>query len=344
MLQWRPTLPWRLMVGNGAEARLPEDICSERPKGSDRPGGPDESFGPGTVRNAPAEIGRILDKPPQMAEQVLRGDTRLTGRWGHGDVHDHLPGMSGHVIMAYYGAAQDIQWRSGGLRRTSRTRSDSITLIPEGHEGRWDIAGSIEVSHVYLTNQRLQSCADLLAHGQSVELIDRVGFEDPSASRIMQLLSMEAERNDSASGLFVEQAIDLLCVQLLRGHSSFGTLPEFVPRGRLADWQVKRVTTYMRDHLDQDISLEEIAAVVGLSRFHFCTAFRLATGQTPHQWLTALRISRARQLLAEPSVAVTDIALAVGYQTPSAFASSFRRFVHVTPTEFRRALWDVQAS
>lgn len=189
-----------------------------------------------------------------MAEQVLRGDTRLTWRWGRGDVHDHLSGMSGRAIVAYYGAAQDIQCRSGGLRLTLRTRSDSITPIPEGHEGRWDIVGSIGVSHVYLTNQRLQSCADLLAHGQSVELIDRVGFEDPSASRIMQLLSMEAERNDSASGLFVEQAIDLLCVQLLRGHSSFGRLPEFVPRGRLADWQVKRVTTCMRDHLDQDIT------------------------------------------------------------------------------------------
>src|ERR1700679_3628724 len=98
-------------VAAAKEARVPKDIYPERSKGSDRPGGPDQPFKSGTVHNAPAAIGRILDKPPQLAEQVLRDDTRLTRRWGHGDLHDHLPAMNGHVIMAYDGAAQDIQWR-----------------------------------------------------------------------------------------------------------------------------------------------------------------------------------------------------------------------------------------
>ncbi|MFC3124443.1 helix-turn-helix domain-containing protein [Pseudoroseomonas globiformis] len=55
---------------------------------------------------------------------------------------------------------------------------------------------------------------------------------------------------------------------------------------------------------------------MNLSRFHFCTAFRWATGQIPHEWLTALRISEARWLLAQSEMPVTSIALAVGYQTP----------------------------
>ncbi|WP_408015086.1 helix-turn-helix transcriptional regulator [Roseomonas harenae] len=81
----------------------------------------------------------------------------------------------------------------------------------------------------------------------------------------------------------------------------------------------------MQDHLDQEISLAEVAALVGLSRIHFCTAFRLATGQSPHQWPTALRTGRARQLLAAPNLPITEIAPAVGYQTPSAFVASFRK-------------------
>ena len=44
----------------------------------------------------------------------------------------------------------------------------------------------------------------------------------------------------------------------------------------------------MAEHLDREISLDELAGLAGLSRFHFCTAFRLATGQTPHHWLTAV--------------------------------------------------------
>jgi len=286
--------------------------------------------------SAPDEIGRILDRPPPLATAVLRGDTRLTQRWAHGALHDHQIGLSGHIVMTYYGTPQHIDWRAGSARLSSRTQPGSITLIPEGHDGHWDIAGPIEVSHVYLTDKRLKSCADLIAGGKRVELMDRVGFEDATAARILELLSHEAALGDPSSRLFLEQAIDLLCMQLIRGHSSIGALPASAPRRGLADWQVKRVTTYMHEHLDQEIGLQELAALVDLSRFHFCTAFRMATGHTPHEWLTVQRIQRAKALLRDPKLSITDIALTVGYQTSSAFAATFRKIAGVTPTEFRR--------
>jgi AraC family transcriptional regulator len=284
------------------------------------------------------EIGRIIDTPPPLVSEVLRGDTRLTLRWGHGPLHDHLVAMSGHVLMTYYGAAQHITWRSGGQRLISQTRPGSVTLIPDGHDGHWDIGGPIEVSHVYLTGQRLQACADQLADGRRIELVDRVGFDDPATSRILELLSQEAVTDDPASRLFVEQAIDLLCTQLIRRHSSLSTQPPEQARRGLADWQMKRVTNYMIEHLDEDIGLDELAALASLSRFHFCTAFRLATGQTPHNWLTAMRMQQARRLLAEQDLPIIHVALAVGYQTPSAFAATFRNATGVTPSAFRRAL------
>ncbi|MFB8828408.1 helix-turn-helix domain-containing protein [Azotobacter sp. CWF10] len=298
----------------------------------------DAKAGPNVGGDVVDDIGRILDRPPALVDGSLRGRTRLTTRWAHGALHDTLPGLSSHVVMTYYGADQDIIWRSGAQRHVSRTRPGTITLIPEGHDGHWDIAGPIEVSHVYLPRERLQACADQVTGGTCVELIGRVGFEDPSAARILELLSREARLDEPASRLFVEQAIDLLCLQLVRGHSSFGALHIEQPRGGLADWQVKRVTAYMREHLDEEIGLDELAALVSLSRFHFCTAFRRATGQTPHQWLVHLRIAQARQLLAIPGMSVTEIALSVGYQTSSAFAAAFRKVTGATPTDYRRRL------
>jgi AraC family transcriptional regulator len=297
--------------------------------------GSDMARSPG---DAADNIGRILDKPPELAAEPLRGATRLTGRWSHGALHDTLPGLNTHVVMTYYGGDHDIVWRSGAQRLASRTRTGTITLIPEGHDGRWDIAGPIEVSHVYLPDDRLQACADQLANGQRVELLGRVGFEDPSASRILELLSREAQAGDPSSRLFVEQAVDLLCLQLVRGHSSYGALQVEAPRGGLADWQVKRVTAYMREHLEEDIGLDELAGLVNLSRFHFCTAFRKATGHTPHNWLVLQRIGEARRLLTIPDLPVTEVALSVGYQTPSAFAAAFRKVTGTTPSDFRRRL------
>jgi len=284
-----------------------------------------------------AAIGRIVKAPPALVDEVLRAEARLTRRWGHEALHDHLTPLKGHVVMTYYGAAQPITWKRGADRLVSRTSPGSITVIPDGHEGRWDIDGPIEVSHVYLSEARLDACAEELMGGRKVELVGRVGFDDPSSARILQLLSQESV-TDPGSRLFVEQAIDLLCTQLVRAHSTFGALAAAAPRRGLADWQVRRVTDYMRDHLDQEISLDGLAGLVGLSRHHFCTAFRLATGQPPHNWLAALRMNRARALLAEPGLTITDVALAVGYQTPSAFTAAFRRFSHLTPSEYRRSL------
>ena len=284
------------------------------------------------------EMARVLDQPPPLDHGVLRGDTLLTRRWAHGPLHDHLDEMSQHVVMTYYGAAQGIDWREGRERSSGRTRPGSITVIPTGHDGHWDIGGPLEVSHVYLTDQRLQSAAEALGHDQAVELVHRVAVDDPTAAQILTVLGSEAAAQEPSTRLFLEQAVDLLCTQLVRGHSSLGNLAAPEPRRGLADWQVRKVTAFMQAHLDRDIGLDELAELVQLSRFHFATAFRLATRQAPHAWLTELRITRARQLLARPELPVTEIALEVGYQTPSSFAAAFRKKTGLTPSQFRRGL------
>lgn len=283
-------------------------------------------------------MARLLDEPPILRSEVLRGDSRLTQPWAHGGLRfDYMRGMSGHVVVACASGEHPISWRIENRGLGSRTSRRAFTLIPEGHDGHWEIGGPVVVSHVYLTQQRVQACADaLIGDGRSAELLPRVAFEDQSAADILHMLGREASLDSPSSLLFVEQAIDLLCVRLIRGHSSFDSIPlPARPRG-LTDRQVNLVTAYMRDHLDEAVGLDELAAVVNLSRFHFCTAFRQATGHSPHAWLVKQRVARARDLLQDPSLSITDVALAVGYQTPSAFTARFRKIVGVTPTKFRR--------
>ncbi|WP_244644500.1 helix-turn-helix transcriptional regulator [Azorhizobium oxalatiphilum] len=292
-----------------------------------------------SLGDAPAALATILDRAPPVADGALRAATRLTGQWGHGALHDYLPGMNGHVLITYYGAPQEIVWRTPEARLAGTTRSGTLTIIPEGVAGRWDIAGPIGVSHVFLSDARLRACAEAIGGGAGeLELLARVGFDDPIAARLMEMLGREAVTADPAARLFVEQATDLLCTQLVRGHSSFGALQAELPKKGLAERHVRRVGAYMREHLAREIGLDELAGLTGLSRYHFCRAFRLATGRTPHDALVEVRMERARDLLADPALRITDIALAVGYETPSAFAAGFRKTVGVTPTAFRRAL------
>jgi AraC family transcriptional regulator len=311
------------------------------PPESEPAAGPDETIGAaarGPRPDAPREMARLLDEPPVLTSEVLRNDSRLTQPWAHGGLRfDYMRGMSGHVVVACHSGEHAISWRVENRGIASRTSPRAFTLIPEGYDGHWEIGGPVVVSHVYLTQQRLEECADaLIGDGRPVELLPRVGFEDPSAADILQILAREGSRGSACSLLFVEQAIDLLCIRLIKGHSSREAFPLDTRPGGLAAWQVSRVTAYMREHLAKPIGLDELAGLVGLSRFHFCTAFRHATGYTPHAWLVLQRIARARDLLKDPALSITEIALAVGYQTPSAFAARFRRIAGITPTECRR--------
>ena len=284
-------------------------------------------------------IGRAVGGEPAVLGAVFAGGTRLTRRWVHGELHGDLPGLSTHLLVAHYGSGSaEAVWRTEGRRLESRMRAGTVTVIPVGQEGRWDTFGPIEVSQVYLPDDRLQSTAEALTAGNRVELLGRAAFADPVAARIMDLLSREDPVSDPSSRLFAEHAIDLLCLQLVRGHSTHAAIAAEQPRRGLAPWQVSKVTAYMRDHLDEEIGLDDLAAQLSLSRFHFGTAFRLATGRTPHDWLVSERIERARELLRDPRLAVTEIALSVGYQTPSSFAAAFRKVVGATPREFRRGL------
>jgi len=286
-----------------------------------------------------SEMARLLDEPPVLRPGVLRGDTRLTQRWAHGGLnHDYMRGIAGHIAVGCHRGDHPISWRIEKKRLQSRTSRTAFTLIPEGHDGYWEIGGPVVVSHVYLTQERLQACADNVAGGKRVEMLARVAFEDPTAASLLEILSRESVQESASARLFVEQAIDLLCTRLVLGHSSLDALPAPTIRRGLADWQVKRVTSFMRDNLARPIGLDDLANLVNLSRYHFCTAFRRATGRTPHQWLTVQRIGRAQELLADPALSVTDIALSVGYETPSAFAASFRKVTGVSPTRFRQQL------
>jgi AraC family transcriptional regulator len=288
--------------------------------------------------DGPSEMARILDVPPVLAPEILRGDTRLTQRWVHGGLYNYMRGMTGHVVVGCHSGEEEISWRVERKRFASRTQRRAFTLIPEGYDGHWEIGGQVVVSHVYLTQEHLQACADEVAGGKAIELLVRVAFEDSAAAGLLEILSDEAARDSSSSRLFVEQAIDLLCLRLIRGHSSLDAIPTPVSRHGLADWQVRKVTAFIRDNLERQIGLDELAGLVRLSRFHFCTAFRRATGHSPHQWLTRQRIARARDLLVNSELSITEIALSVGYETPSAFTARFRNAMGITPSTFRRSM------
>ena len=88
----------------------------------------------------------------------------------------------------------------------------------------------------------------------------------------------------------------------------------------------------------RELSLAEIAAAAYVSEFHFARLFKKITGTTPHAYLAGLRIERARKLLAETDLAITEVGARVGYNSQSHFTKIFRAATGLTPHAFRAAI------
>ncbi|MDH6688091.1 AraC-like DNA-binding protein [Bradyrhizobium elkanii] len=105
----------------------------------------------------------------------------------------------------------------------------------------------------------------------------------------------------------------------------------------LQKWRLKRVVDHIDDHLSERITLTDLASIAGLSRMHFASQFRMATGLRPHEFLLRRRIRKAEELLFHSSMQIIQIALAVGFQSQAHFTTVFKRFVGYTPNQWRGA-------
>ena len=106
-------------------------------------------------------------------------------------------------------------------------------------------------------------------------------------------------------------------------------------RGGLPPGAMRRVREYVDVHLGESMDLAELAAVAGLSVFHFARQFKQSAGVTPHHYLVQRRVERAQDMLARTDLALSEIAVAAGFSDQSHLARHFRQMLGTTPREFR---------
>jgi AraC family transcriptional regulator len=106
--------------------------------------------------------------------------------------------------------------------------------------------------------------------------------------------------------------------------------------GGLAGWRRGRATELLRENLDGTVRLGDLARECELSVSHFARSFKASFGVTSHQWLTARRIERAKELLALSNLPLADVASQSGFGDQAAFTRTFHRDVGATPSQWRR--------
>ena len=101
--------------------------------------------------------------------------------------------------------------------------------------------------------------------------------------------------------------------------------------------RVQRAISFIDGHLDDDLSLPQIAEALGISPHHFAHVFRTTVGVAPHQYVIRRRVERAKQLLQTTDLPIVEIALVVGCANQSHFSALFHRHTGLTPHAYRAA-------
>ncbi|ARR56049.1 AraC family transcriptional regulator [Rhizorhabdus wittichii DC-6] len=228
--------------------------------------------------------------------------------------------------------------RDIGWGRSSFVEAPGCILVtPPGCKSYWTFGGNPLVLHFSIARERLEalgldwdsSLSDAGAGHLNAPLYDRLVSE--LASRIWSVLEQPAPLGER----FVDHAVATMLTVLLGGHVE--DRPASPARGGsgLPAWRMKKVRSLVAERPGLDLSIEELASSTGLSADHFVKAFSTTMGQTPHQWLSSLRIEEAKKLLRQTDQPLTEIALDLGFSSSAHFSSRFKQLVGMPPSAWR---------
>jgi len=202
------------------------------------------------------------------------------------------------------------------------------------HKFRW--TSSASTLAVRLSDSALEEAAEAAPIASEEMPADR-SIQDSRLSSLLFALEGEQMHGYPAGRLFIDGIEKALAAILVR-YAGIARHSTQVYKGGLAPYRMKRAIEFIRTHVEEDITLNELARNVGLSPSHFCSLFRKTSGKTPHQFVLQFRIQHAKALLAKPSHSILDVALASGFRTHQHFSRIFRRQVGIPPSVYRAQL------
>lgn len=157
----------------------------------------------------------------------------------------------------------------------------------------------------------------------------QVYFRNPTLLGLMNRLTAFATNPGAGAQLLIDSVALTAAAEILRVNA------ERPSRGQLSPTQLANAQDFIQGHLCDDISLEQIAAAVGLSTFHFARAFKQSTGQSPHRFVLERRLDRAKRLMASTDLPLGEIAIESGFSDLSHFSRTFSEMVGETARTFR---------
>lgn len=241
-----------------------------------------------------------------------------------------------HVLCLHLGEPVPVLYRVDRHQRQGVRLHGQYCVVPAGSSTCWIVSRPARSLLLRLTPTLLGETSQAMGMGAGgASLAPAIHVRDPQVERIGWM--MQAEDHDAYPGgrLFTDSLASALAARLLALQSRRPQSAD-KPGRALPAWRLRRVQEYIEAHLDEPLSLMELAAVAGYSASHFKPLFKQATGLPVHRYVLERRVERARVLLLQGELRIGEIAAAAGFSHASHMARCLRRVLGRSPSELTR--------
>jgi AraC family transcriptional regulator len=253
------------------------------------------------------------------------------------------PPSENHCLVLNLSAPLQLNARLGKRNFEGKVKTGEVAIIPAGSSWSCQTTGS------HLSNLLLLYLRPLFVRSATEEadvsynelpLTPQIGFQSQHIRHIAMSLLGELNEANILGRLYADSLAIGLAMQLIRRYSSLKDVQ--IGHGGMAPHRLRKALGLIDQHLDTEeegrVGLRFIAKQVGMSYFHFSRAFKQSLGMTPTNYIAERRIERAKKLMQETALPISEIALRSGFASQSHFTTSFRRLAGVTPRSFRKGI------
>ena len=204
-----------------------------------------------------------------------------------------------------------------------------VFMPGEYHFGHVELGGEWHYRALYLDENVLEQLAAQLGYDRGTRLLLKPGLhEDPVLARFLLRVHAIIDRDKAGEQVLWSHALGTLFTR-------YGDPQPRISAATASRASLQLTREYIAEHFRDDVSIDDLARLAGVSRFHFIRAFHATYGMPPHAYINQVRLQRARKLLLA-GMNAADAATESGFYDQSRLNRLFRRAYGVTPARYAR--------
>ena len=252
-------------------------------------------------------------------------------------------GPSHLVIFLPDGISKGCEWSDGHQVRTLTSLAPHAVIFnPAGNYLRVRSAAlkkHCPVLMLTIQPSLMRSRKDLEIDFAAVQFQQKIGLNDEATGQTLVAMKRELEAPGINGVFYIEMLLFLLLTRLMRCASNFAEPSKAsYAKGGLPNWRLKRAIELLEVDFPKMPTLTEVAESIGLHPTSFCRGFKESMGVSPHRYMLVHRVNRAKEMMDDRRLSLTEIALDCGFSSSSQFSVVFKRITGMSPRDFRRAL------